>query len=166
MTFACYQRLRLLRHPSIMSLFVETLMRARNRMGFKLYACVVMPEHVHLIFRPAPGSTWAAIGASIKTSVARQVVGRWRELDAPILSRLRTERGEIRFWQRGGGFDRNIRDREELAREIGYTHRNPVRRGLVKWSTVHWWMGERGGVLLCDLPPGDAKAWIAWKGYV
>lgn len=171
MTFSCYRRLPLMKHPEVMNLFSDTLADARRRMSFSLYAWVVMPEHVHLLCRPAPESTWGAIAQSVKTSVARRVLGRWRELDAPILDRLRTSSGEIRFWQRGGGFDRNIRDREELAKEIGYTHRNPVRRGLVvraeewQWSSVRWWGGKCEGEIPCDMPPGDPKAWMAWKGY-
>ncbi len=169
MTFSCYRRLPLLNHPAIMDLFVSTLAAARDDLGFSLYAYVVMPEHVHVLFRPAAGGEWARIALRVKISVARQVIGRWRELDAPILARLRTRSGTYRFWQHGGGFDRNIRDREELAKEICYTHRNPVRRKLVqepeqwRWSSVRWWM-ERSGVP-CELPPGDPKAWLAWKGY-
>lgn len=47
-----------------------------------------------------------------------------------------------RFWQRGGGFDRNIHDDSALAAEIEYMHMNPVRRKLYekpsewKWSSA------------------------------
>src|SRR5262245_28957785 len=93
MTFSCYRQLPLLGHPRIRDLFVETLANARLRHHFALHACVVMPEHVHLLFRPAPGGSWAAIAESLKTSVARRVIGRWRDLNAPILSRLGASQG-------------------------------------------------------------------------
>jgi hypothetical protein len=85
---------------------------------------------------------------------------------------LRTGDGAVRFWQKGGGFDRNVRDMEEFCREVRYVHRNPVTRGLVerpedwKWSSVRWWMGMREGEVERDPPPGDPKPWERWLGYV
>jgi len=62
-----------------------------------------------------------------------------------------------RFWQDGGGYDRNIRDSRELERLINYIHENPVRRGLVKnaaewyWSSAHDWLnGTDRGPLQID----------------
>jgi putative transposase len=110
--------------------------------------------------------------ASLKTSVAKQVVGRWRELRAPVLEQLRVKGGRIRYWQKGGGFDRNVRTLAEFCREVRYIHQNPVERDLVKepqdwkWSSVRWWMGEREGELECDPPPGDPRSWEGWTGYV
>ena len=36
-----------------------------------------------------------------------------------------------RFWQPGGGYDRNITTTATLRAMIEYLHANPVRRGLV-----------------------------------
>jgi len=49
---------------------------------------------------------------------------------------------KLRFWQQGGGYDRNILSRKELWEKIDYIHANPVRRGLCehpadwKWSSA------------------------------
>jgi len=51
----------------------------------------------------------------------------------------------IRFWQRGGGYDRNISSVKELLEKIGYIHLNPIRRKLVglpedwQWSSFRAW---------------------------
>ena len=45
--------------------------------------------------------------------------------------------GSARFWQRGGGYDRNVRNHAELIEKVVYTEANPVRRGLV--VTPHEW---------------------------
>jgi putative transposase len=170
-TFSCQRRLPLLGRPAIRDLFAEQLASARREHGFELYAWVAMPEHAHLLLRPRPEAKLADALRSLKTSIARQVVGRWRELQAPILAELRTSRGTLRFWQKGGGFDRNVRTMEEFCREVLYTHRNPVERELVKepdewkWSSVRWWMGAREGEIECDPPPGDPRNWELWKGY-
>lgn len=42
-----------------------------------------------------------------------------------------------RFWQRGGGYDRNLSSTPEVHRKLRYIHENPVRRGLVQ-RTIDW----------------------------
>ena len=131
-----------------------------------------MPEHVHLLVRPRSDARLDDALRSLKTSIAKRVVARWRELGAPVLSQITTSTGTVRFWQKGGGFDRNVRDLPEFCREVRYIHRNPVERELVvepqtwRWSSVRWWMGLRDGEVECDPPPGDPRSWERWKGYV
>ena len=55
----------------------------------------------------------------------------------------------FRFWQRGGGYDRNLRNLNDVSEKIHYIHANPVRRGLVAaaedwhWSSYRaWYKGE------------------------
>ncbi|MFO0830833.1 MAG: transposase [Phycisphaerales bacterium] len=130
-TFSCHRRLQLLGNPAIRDFFVDALASARLQHGFALYAWVVMPEHVHLLIRPGDGMSLAPVLRSLKTSVAKGVIGRWRELQAPVLTELTTARGTVRYWQKGGGFDRNVRSTEAFCRSVRYIHRNPVKRGLV-----------------------------------
>ena len=171
LTFSCHRRSPLLRNPAIADLFSQTLSATRRTYGFELFAWVVMPEHVHLLLRPGPDAPLGAALRSIKTSVAKRVVARWRELGAPIVETLRTGRGDVRFWQKGGGLDRTVRDEREFCREVWYIHTNPVKRGLVgraedwRWSSRRWWMGKREGEVECDPPPGDRRVWEAWRGY-
>jgi putative transposase len=161
--------LPLLGRAAIRDVFVAALMTSKRRHGFEIFAWVVMPEHVHLMVRPREGALLADGLRSVKTSVAKRVVGRWRELEAPVLDRITTGGGAVRFWQKGGGFDRNVRDQEEFCREVRYIHENPVRRGLVdrcedwRWSSVRWWMGDREGEIECDTPPGGLEG---WKGFL
>ncbi len=59
-----------------------------------------------------------------------------------MLERTRAPDGSQRFWQRGGGYDRNIRDHRELIEKVIYTEENPVRRRMVstpsdwRWSSA------------------------------
>jgi hypothetical protein len=39
---------------------------------------------------------------------------------------------ESRFWQSGGGYDRNVVKPATVSRVIDYIHFNPVRRGLAE----------------------------------
>ena len=154
LTFSCFRRLPLLGNPGIRDLFLDHLRAARAECAFRLHAWVVMPEHVHLILRPAPHSDVPTLLRITKEPFARTVVKRWRELRAPVLERIATPAGGHRFWQRGGGFDRNIWSRDTLIDAIASTHANPVRRGLAQravdwpWSSARAWASEP-----CDLAP-------------
>jgi putative transposase len=54
-----------------------------------------------------------------------------------------------RFWQRGGGYDRNLVRDTTVHRTIDYIHANPVRRGLAvlpedwPWSSAAWYAGQK-----------------------
>ncbi len=180
-TFSCEQRLPLMGNPAIRDVFVDCLGRMRARYAVEVFAAVVMPEHAHLLVRPKDGKLALPL-RGLKTAVAKRVMMRWQELDAPILDRLRRTRvheehgdavsTELRFWQKGGGFDRNVRSIVKFCETVQYIHRNPVERGLVseptdwKWSTLGSWMGLRGVGIECDPPPGRPGDWSLWKGYV
>ena len=67
------------------------------------------------------------------------------------LDRLTVKKGKrtvFRFWQSGGGFDRNLTRRRNLWPVAEYIHANPVRRGLVEkptdwaWSSAAYWEGS------------------------
>ncbi|USN99913.1 MAG: transposase [Phycisphaeraceae bacterium] len=157
LTFSCYRRLPLFDNDSIKDAFVEHVGACRARTNFLLHAWVIMPEHVHMMIWPdlpefpVPKVTW-----TLRRGFARTVIGRWRELGAPILDRLRSPDGRIRFWQPGGGYDRNIIGGDELDEKVGYIHENPVRRGLVSrptdwaWSSARRYSGDREGQLHID----------------
>ena len=62
----------------------------------------------------------------------------------------------LRFWQRGGGYDRNIWSSKEMEEKVVYIHRNPVKRGLVEqaadweWSSARWYNGARDSIIKVD----------------
>ncbi len=70
-----------------------------------------------------------------------------------------------RFWQRGGGYDRDLRDPGVIHATIDYIHGNPVRAGLVEqpedwpWSSAAYFAGAGPAPLTPDVdsipaPPG------------
>jgi putative transposase len=137
--------------------FAEHLETFRRRQAYELIAWVIMPEHVHLALLPAlPDWPVKRILHALKQPFAQRVLRRWRAKPDPILSRLVDRRGRIRFWQRGGGYDRNIYSELEVREKIEYIHGNPQRRGLVRcpleweWSSARWYDGDRTGIVKVD----------------
>ncbi|HMN41571.1 MAG TPA: transposase [Phycisphaerales bacterium] len=173
LTFSCYHRLPLLGTPALRWVFVDALQHAHAKGRFQLIAWVVMPEHLHLMIRPLPGVKWAPIAAGLKTSVAKRILKHWknRRPPAPILARLHDARGDLHFWQPGGGFDRNVRSEAELEKEIRYIHHNPVTRELAArpedwtWSSARFWIARHEryrDVLSWERSRDDPEPWDGW----
>ena len=141
LTFSCYRRQQLLTDDALCSQLLESWDRARRRLRVAIWSYVIMPEHAHLLIYPRVDDyTMAAILRGLKESFARWVVSHWRESAPHLLQRITVARGERtphRFWQEGGGYDRNLYDWDVLARAIDYIEMNPVRRGLVT-DPYHW----------------------------
>jgi putative transposase len=107
-----------------------------------------MPNHVHLLIRPYQEIySISDILLSIKQSASRKALISLRKKNSALLKKLATgqRHTHYRFWQDGGGYDRNIVFRKTIINVINYIHNNPVRRGLVsrpddwKWSSAKDW---------------------------
>ena len=100
-----------------------------TRQFYRLYAWVIMPNHVHVILQPR-----------IELSaVMRWLKGRTSRMANRMLGRTGTA-----FWQ-DESFDHWIRCSQELAELIEYIESNPVKAGLVEAASEWPWSsaGER-----------------------
>ena len=116
-------------------------------------AYVLMPEHVHVVVYPRKAEyEIQAIRNSLKVPVQRKALRYLRAKAPAFLEHLRDVQpdGTVhhRFWQRCGGYDRNVTDPATLLQMIEYIHNNPVRRGLVSkpeewiWSSARFYAGH------------------------
>jgi putative transposase len=151
LTFSCYQRFRFLDRDRTRLWLIDALEEARDAWPVDLWAYVIMPEHVHLLVAPRePDVKIGRFAGVVKEKVARKAI-RWLEQNAPEwIPRITVPEGDHlrrRFWQPGGGYDRNVESTAALTAMIDYLHANPVRRGLAerstdwKWSSARWYDG-------------------------
>jgi len=153
LTFSCYRGFPYLARDRTREWFREALENARTEFGFQLWAYVVMPEHIHLLLNPgATPERMSRFLQAVKESVARQAIRHLKAKAPEWLARITVREGarlRHRFWQPGGGYDRNVRGIAALRAMIDYIHANPVRRGLVakpedwEWSSARWFAGIR-----------------------
>ena len=119
---------------------------------YQLYACVVMPDHVHLIIQPlkkAEGAVYsiAEILHSIKSYSANQI------------NKLLGRRGSVWLDE---NFDRIIRDEDEFLEKMSYIVNNPAKTGLIEnpedyeWLYVKGWLGDRSQA---GMPVPPAERW-------
>jgi len=169
LTFSCFKNRPFLNRDRSRQWLLDTLAKARDKHSFELWAYVLMPEHVHLLIYPLrEDNSISGILLDVKRPVARQAV-RFVRTQAPgFLKMMRDQQpnGEVayRFWQRGGGYDRNLVSTKTVHATIDYIHANPVRRGLADipedwpWSSARFFAGRADYVLAADIdsiPPRD-----------
>jgi putative transposase len=153
LTFSCYRHYAFLGRDRAREWFCEALDEARRKLAYRLWAYVVMPEHVRVLVYPgdAPEQMSAFLQA-VKEPVARKAIRYLKDHASEWLARVTVSEGQRvrhRFWQPGGGYDRNITSSGALRAMIEYIHANPVRRGLVaraedwEWSSARWYAGLR-----------------------
>jgi putative transposase len=134
-TFSCFHRLPFLDTPEPKNIFETILEQTRARHQARIYAYVLMPEHVHLLINEPPSIVLAQFLKAVKQITSRK---------------LKAQREK--FWEQRY-FDSNVHGEEARSNVIRYIHRNPVKRGLVAapgdyiWSSFnHYATGVRGAV--------------------
>jgi len=131
---------------------------ARASMPFVIVAWVLLPEHLHCVWRLPEGDTdFSKRWAVIKRTVSKQC-GYLVEHDA-TLSKSKILRKESVVWQRRF-WEHQIRDDLDLQRHMDYIHFNPVKHGHVArvadwpYSTFHRYVQQ--GIYPSDWA-GDAS---------
>jgi putative transposase len=149
LTFSCFKQQPFLSRQRTCLWLAEALSAGREQGLYDLWGYVFMPEHVHLVLLPHPSVKISRILYAVKASVAQRAL-HWVRSERPaflerMADRQPNGRCQYRFWQRGGGYDRNLRTEHDVREKINYIHANPLRRGLVTdpddwpWSSYRAW---------------------------
>lgn len=162
-TYSCFQRLPLLTRRRTRGWVIDALAAIRQMQDVAIWGYVIMPEHVHVLLCPRhwPHEMRATL-AGLKRPVAKAARAWLAETGAmEWLERLTVRypgRTVFRFWQPGGGYDRNIMAERSVPAILEYMHANPVRRELVatptewEWSSARFWDGTQDVPLEMDDP--------------
>ncbi len=170
LTFSCFHRKPFLARERACQWLADAIERTRQRYALDLWTYVFMPNHVHLILWPRTSAfRIQSILSAIKLPVTRRAVG-WLKREAPAFLPMMLDSqpngdSAYRFWQRGGGYDRDLHEPRTIHATIDYIHANPVRAGLVelpelwRWSSAAYFAGTGESPLIPDVqsipfPPG------------
>ncbi|MCA9076746.1 MAG: transposase [Planctomycetaceae bacterium] len=159
LTFSCFRQQQFLVKERSCQWLIEAISEAREKHEFHLWAYVIMPEHVHLLIWPTvPDYSISRILTSIKLPVTRRALAYVRQSALDFLPKMHdlqpNGKEAYRFWQRGGGYDRNITEPTTVWSEIEYFHANPVRRKLCerpedwKYSSAATYAGQNGPITI------------------
>ncbi len=161
LTFSCFRGQPFLNGNHARAWLVDAIRLAKKKHSFHVWAYVIMPEHAHLLIWPtSPIYDISKILATVKLPVTRRAVNHVHKTAPSFLERMRDKQpngdSHFRFWQRGGGYDRNSIEPRTIWKQIDYIHFNPVRRGLCErpedwyWSSAGIYAGVRNEPISVD----------------
>jgi len=125
---------------------LDSLRFCREKKSLRLFAFVVMPNHLHLIC--SAGEELHAVMRDFKRFTSRQIHDRLKaDGRGSILEWLRhatqgarRDRDEWSLWQ-DGFHPQAIWGSEVFDQKLRYLHDNPVRKGLVR-TPEEWWFSS------------------------
>ena len=164
LTFSCYRRIPLLTNDEWRHLLAESLDHAIHGQSCRLIAYVFIPEHVHILIQPTSRDVRVDLFLkALKAPFSRRIKSLLEAAGSPLLERLtvleRPGTQRFRFWQEGGGYDRNLRSLKAVEAAISYIHENPVRRQRCersahwRWSSARHYEQDGQGAIRPEVPP-------------
>jgi putative transposase len=157
-TFDCHHQLPLLASDETALIFLRELQVAKTKYALKLFAFVIMPEHVHLVVHPQKKIELGRVIGELKSLSGRRISDHLRSVNSPLLESLevlRNRTSKLAIWLRRC-YDHNCRTQETVLEKINYVHNNPVKAGLVDdpeewpWSSYRWYQGKENKVIEID----------------
>jgi len=155
-TVVTFRRQPILRDPQGRQILRESFVEVRRRWPFDMFACVLLPDHLHCIWTlPHGDDDFPIRWANVKRIFSKNwIAAGHAAMPVSANAHRHRQRGvwQARYWEH------RIRDEGELFAYRDYIHLNPVKHGLVHhpvewaWSSVHRHL--RMGWLAPD--------WTAW----
>lgn len=143
LTFSCYRHRDYLFDPKACEIFLEELKEAGKLYQFRLWAYVLMPDHVHLMIYPLQSKYSVS---DILQQVKGKASARYRNYlkETNVLKfkthLVQTKRGPtFRLWQPGCGYDRNMWSSDIIHHAIEYIEANPIRANLAEYAWEWVW---------------------------
>ena len=115
----------------------EAFRNVRKFYEFEIVACVILPEHFHIILYPKNINEYPKIISAIKHYFSSKL-----GIKAIDLTPSKMKKREKGIWHRRY-IEHTIIDDDDLNNHINYVHYNPVKHGLVqnvkdwRYSTFH-----------------------------
>jgi putative transposase len=134
-TFSCHGRNAYIADDQTRTIMEHIFERTRSRHGLRIFAYVLMPEHVHLLVSELPVTPLMTVLRAMKQETSKKLKG-----------------DREHFWL-PRYHDFNVFTEKKFTEKLKYIHRNPVARGLVSkpedwpWSSFnHYATGLPGTI--------------------
>ncbi len=132
-------------------IIVQSLSYCRQKKGLKLFAYVVLDNHVHFV---ASADSLSEIVKDFKSYTAREIIKtaksdnrKWLLNQFKFFKKKYKKDSEYQVWQEG--FHPQIITSEKVFKQkVEYIHNNPVKKGIVE--EVEHWIYSSAKNYLCD----------------
>ncbi|MBN2107131.1 MAG: transposase [Deltaproteobacteria bacterium] len=135
-TVVTHNRLPILTLPENIDRLRQSLRREKQRNSFEIDAMVVLPEHLHCLWRlPEEDTDYSGRWNRIKRYFSKGC-----SVVCPTVSASRLAKREYAVWQRRF-WEHRIRDDRDWRTHMDYIHYNPVKHGYAG-SPAEWPYGS------------------------
>ncbi len=121
----------LLQYSNYKDEIIKTLKFLVKKKRIKLYAFVIMQNHIHLIWQPLPGETLQTIQHSLLKHTAQQFKIDLQKNNIGLLQQFKVNAKDraYQFWERNS-LSIELRSIKVFNQKLEYIHNNPVTAGL------------------------------------
>lgn len=99
----------------------NSFVQCKRKYDFDIFSIVIIPDHIHMIIKPACISDYPKIIGQIKVNFTK---------NSNIEYKTNNNR-ESTIWQRRY-WEHTIRDEDDLYRHMNYIHYNPIKHGYIE----------------------------------
>lgn len=118
---------------SLCDIVVSTLVFYRDKLKFRIWGYVMMPDHIHMVISFADNEEKIIeFVRDFKKFISKKVIEILKPEDkkAFLLDSPKKKNHRYQIWQKDF-YDFNIFNEDVLREKLNYVHYNPVKRGLV-----------------------------------
>lgn len=110
---------------------IKSLQFLVQQKRIRLYAFVIMNNHIHLIWQPLPGQTLQTIQHSFLKHTAQEIKLHLLQTNINLLEQFKVNAKDrtYQFWERNS-LSVELRSSKVFNQKLGYIHNNPVKAGL------------------------------------
>lgn len=108
-------------------IIVNSLEWLVNQKAVKIYAFVIMPNHIHLIWQPLINKNFKNIQLSFMRFTAQKILFHLQDINSHLLGDLLVEKQDRKYqiWKRNP-LAIELYSRKVLEQKLDYIHNNPV----------------------------------------
>jgi putative transposase len=140
-TLVTQKRIKIFNESFARNLLHSAITKTRNEYPWEMTAIVLMPEHLHMLWRmPANDTNYSMRIGLIKRRFTKAYLEHGGKESAILDGQAKHRRRGVwqqRFWEH------TIKDARDFHKHLDYIHLNPVNHGLVdmpikwQWSSFH-----------------------------
>lgn len=112
----------------------KSFKRVKQTYKFEIFACVILPDHMHLLLKPEDINEYPKIIRAIKYNFSQKINAGGIAIPPYDKENCRAGLPSCRkkiIWQRGY-WEHTIRDEQDLNNHVDYIHYNPVKHEVSK----------------------------------
>jgi putative transposase len=134
----------LLQHDKYKDEIIKSLQFLVEHKRIRLYAFVIMQNHIHLVWQPLSGESLQTIQLSFLKFTAQQIKFDLQKTNSIFLEPFRVDAKDIiyQFWERNS-LSIELRSPAVFSQKIEYIHYNPVKAGLCNLPEEYYYSSAK-----------------------